>query len=344
MIDEAILNAMHRSFGNAIKRIFMPRFSRYFTFREPNCGEQKTFSKIVLANQDSQATVYGATMALIRKLALDKDFNQFRLNEMERIIILATLFSTNFLTKQISIKCPNKECNHQFTFNIKHGELIKNLEKLDLSDIIYDETNEIGHIKAIINYPSTKKYLKFLEYIEDESAMAESENKDIEELDKYAKMDHAFDDMYSNPANPTSPTNKRDSAIADLLVKRKNALKKDLKSSKAAGNIDMRNIDVKMVGLNSVDLYIKKIEWTVNGDENNYEVTFDDNIIFPEIETILGGFPVAFLSKEDGTTLSEFIANELYERINRAVPTIICPKCNTNVSNGIRLYDFFIAG
>lgn len=348
MIDEAILNAMHRSFGNSVRRVWMPRAQRFFTFREPNVGEQKTFSRIVLANSDSQSTVYGATLSLIRRLALDKDFAQYGMDEMERLVILANLFSTNFLTKQISVTCPNEGCNNQFIHSIKHGELLKGLEKIDASDIVYEDTNDIGHVKVQINYPSTKKYLAFLEYLEEQDAISADESKKtkdaVGEQDKYEKLDHAFDELSSNTTSPMATASKRDNEIAEFIEKRKTALKDGMKKSKAAGNVDLRSINAQFAGLNSVDLYIRKIEWKVNGDENDYSVTFDNSITFEETERILGGFPMAFFTREDGSTLTDFISASLYKRVNATIPQIVCPKCGLDLTSKVNLYDFFMLG
>jgi len=343
MIDEAILAAMHRSFGNAIKRIWIPRLSRNLTFREPNVGEQKTFSKIILANSESHSIVYGATLALIKKLALDKDFQSIRLNEMERIVILANLFSTNFLTKQIAVTCPNKDCKHQFIQTIKHGELLRNLDKIVTTDYVYENVTEIGTLRAYINYPSTKKYLEFLEFVEDKKIATSSKHVDESSMDKYEQLDHAFDDISPNSSNPISSSNKQDGKIAAMIEMRKAKLK-SASSSKAAGNIDLSQLNARFIGLNSVDLYIRKIEWKVNGDDTDYEVTFDDSITFEETERILGGFPAAFFTDANGQTLTEVIANELYSRVNRTVPTVKCPKCGLDITKDVNLYDFFTAG
>ena len=343
MIDEAILAAMHRSFGNAIKKIWMPRLSRSLTFREPNVGEQKTFSKIVLANPDSHSIVYGASLALIKKLALDRDFSGIQLNEMERIVILANLFSTNFLTKQIAVTCPNKECGHKFVQTIKHGELLRNLDGIDASDYVYENVTPIGRVKAYINYPSTKKYLEFLEYIEDRQSASRLNGAAENATDRYEQLDHAFDDISPNSANPISSSNKQDGKIAAMIERRKAKLKSSA-TPKAAGNIDLGQLNARYVGLNSVDLYIRRLEWKVNGDDTDYEVTFDDSINFEETERILGGFPAAFFTDSNGETITEAIANELYRRVNSTVPTVKCPKCGLDITKDVNLYDFFTVG
>ena len=344
MIDESVLEAMHRSFGSSVRRIFLPNQNKRIDFREPNVGEQKTFSKIILANADSQSTLYGATLALIKRLCLDRTFSQYSINELDRIIILANLFSMNFLTKQIHLNCPNKDCKHTFVKNVKHGEILKKLEGIAADDLLFENNNEIGTIRVKVNYPSTRKYLEFLEFVENKDLASESKKAKIQEApDKYEQLDHAFDDITSNSTRPISPDNKKDDKTMQLIEKRRNVLKKQL-SSKAAGNIDIAKLNSKSIGLDSADPYIREISWNVNGDDNDYNVTFDDSITFEETERILAGFPSSFLMKEDGTSLTDFIANSLYQRMYGVVPEIKCPKCGLDLTKNVNLYDFFIAG
>lgn len=348
MIDDAILSAMHRSFGNSIRRVFIPGFGRHVAFREPNVGEQKTLSKIVLANTESQSVVYGATVALIRKCCLDAEFGKYRFTELERILILANLFSTNFLTKQITIKCPGEGCGATFTKDVRHGEIIRSLERIDASDIVFENSCQMGSLRATINYPSFRKYLGFLEFVEDGNARAADAAKEMDELDRYSALDHAFDalDDLTAPGGGAQKKDDRTASLIAMVAARRSGAKKGASDGKGrlAGNIDLGKADQLMVAQNTNDLYVRKLEWKVPGDDTDYVVTFDDTITFEETERILGGFPASFFVREDGKPMGDFISDELYRRLNMAVPDMTCPKCGRNISKDVQLYDFFIAG
>ena len=70
-------------------------------FREPCTREQKAIAKITLSNSDKQSVVYASTLSMIKLLAIDKTFDQYALNEFERLNIIAHLFSNNFFSKNI---------------------------------------------------------------------------------------------------------------------------------------------------------------------------------------------------------------------------------------------------
>jgi len=100
MIDESILKLLKDSFSTSVQTVYIPTIGKTLRFREPTFKEQKTISKIVVANPDKQSVIYASTLAMISNLCLD-DIDISSLNEYDRLKILAFLFSMNFFSKRI---------------------------------------------------------------------------------------------------------------------------------------------------------------------------------------------------------------------------------------------------
>lgn len=346
MLDEQILNTIKNSFASSTQAVNLPSsYGRFMYFREPCTREQKAIAKITLSNTDKQSVVYASTLSMIKLLAIDKTFDQYALNEFERLNVIAHLFSNNFFSKTLSINCPNKDCKHQFIFSVKHGDIIKKMNKVDQSDIVFENECQYGTIKIIAGYPSVRRYLNFLEKVDE---YLENTKEKTSEKDRYNEMNDAFSELEKQIQSQQENSGKEgeggsltDIKIAEMIKRKKqrfadNQQNTETNKTSALGLLDNPISD-------TVDLYIKSITYRVNGSPDDIHIDFT-NFEFDDMEKILGVFPVAFMVKENGQHFSDFISAELFKRQKVVVPEIICPKCGENISSHLTMTDFFTNG
>ena len=357
MLDQQILEAIRGSFTPVLQDVNLEHtLGRHYYFREPTVDEQKAMSKIAISNSDSQSAVYATTLAYIKLLAMDKSFDQYALDEFDRINILAHLFSSNFFTKQLTINCPADGCGHSFPYSVRHGDILRELNRVDRSDILFENETDYGWIKVRANYPTVRRYLNFLEAVDafSERERLEAERKSGNKpTDRYEAVNSAFDAMEKraemaneakNADGSSKPTDLGDVRIAQL-IKRKKKTAKDAKS--VMGNVDMAahpsDGSIRSPLLDTVDLYIKTVDYKVNNMADDVHIDFS-NFEFDDVENVLGVFPSSFLVDRNGTRLADFLTNAVFERQKTVVPKITCPKCGCNITERLRLQDFFTAG
>jgi len=342
MIDENIFELMKHSFGGAIHTVYVPSLKRSIPFKEPTVRETKLMSKIVISNPDSQSIVYATTLALIKGLCVESDFNQYAITEFDRLSILSKIFANNFLSKQISIKCTSKECGHQFVYTVKHGDLIRAIESIDTSDMVFVNETADFKLTAKINYPTTKHYLEFLEYIDRDSEVNVQKNNVKLSEDKYEKLNSAFSEIEQMQSSGSKgAADIGDIKIAEMLAKKKERIKH---SNAVAGNMEINGLGNNYSLFDSGDLYIREISYKITGDDNDYNIVFDDSFGFEDRERVLGTFPMSFLTLSDETTLLDFAANGINDRLRKCIPEVKCPKCGNNIANNISISDFFTHG
>ena len=357
MLDQSILDAITKSFAPSLQTIYVQSLDRKVAFREPNVRENKGISKIIAANTDNMAVCYAATLALIKALAADKDFDHHAIDEFDRINILSNLLSNNFFSKKLNVKCPKEGCGHQFVYKVNHGDIIKNLSKMDLSDIVFENDNRIAKTRITCNFPNVMKQLSFFQTL-DNSMTRKQIRQTAEPLaDKYEQMNHAFDDL-DKLADIRSDKGSADASLDDARIMeriKKGRKKKPSETKPVDGgsqtadrpkmpSADMvNNPTIEYSFDDSVDLYIKEIRYTPSGSAD--EVVIDmTGFDFKDTESVIGALPGVLFTKDDGTKFSKFLSDEFKKRYQVAIPSIVCPECGHDISSHLSALDFFTCG
>lgn len=343
MIDDSILELLQKSFSPSVQSIYVPTLGKALNFRESTVKEQKTVSKVVAANADRQSVIYASTLAMMRNLCLD-DLDLNSLTEFDRTKIMAFLFSMNFFSKRLSMRCPR--CKKPFSYTVMHGELLKGMDGVSTDDVWFHAKNRIGSIDVRLNFPNCRRYLDFLETMD--RVNDAKRNGQTRNDSPYDAMNHAFDGLEKVAEAQTENGGKHvstdDIRIAEMIRKRKGGT-----ASRTDGVSQIRqdSSDVSFVSLlDAADLYIRSIKYHVNGSEDDVEIDFS-GYGFEDTERILGKFPVAmFTDDESGKSLMAFIRDEFRKRLSVAVPHIVCPNagCGCDIGKRLQLHDFFLFG
>ena len=352
MIEETILKNLKNSFSSAVQSIYIQSLGKTFMFREATVKEHTTLAKTVISSKNYQSVVYAATLSMMKNLCLDNDFDPTKMTEFDRLKVIVHLFSNNFFSKNLSIKCPHKACGDSVKYSMKYGSLLKMLDSVDCSDIIFDNKTEMGTLRVVANFPRTSRYLSLLESVDGMSvdeASKKAEETRRNDLKNYADMDNSFSEIAANGENGGGRGISADDDAVRKIRMRREILKGKVKKTVEEKKDVLANVDVKTIGkddamLDLADIYIKRIQITdINGSDNKFDIDMSD-FSYDDTEKILSVLPMNLFLKEDGTNIVKFISKEIFKKMNNCVPEIRCPKCGCKISDRLSLQDFFIFG
>ena len=343
MLDDSMLANIRNTFASAVQRIYVPSLGKTFSFREVSVKEHKTLSKIVISNRDTQSVVYAATLAMIRNLCLEDDFDPYKMSEFDRLRIIVYLFSNNFFSKNLSIRCPRAACAESIKYPIQYGSLLKMMDSMDCSDIVFENENHIGNVRVISGFPTTARYLSLLEAVDGINDRNLYGN--MQTPTTYEDMDKAFSEINDAPQS----NSQIDMDVINKIRKRREVLKGNIKKvveekKDVFGNVELKTVNSKSEMLDVADLYLKHIDVPkISGSENQLSINMTD-FDYEDTEKILSVLPMGLFIREDGSNIIKHTTNELFRRMNACVPKIVCPKCGYEISKRLTLPNFFIFG
>ena len=342
MLENSVLANLRNAFSSAVQPIFIDSLKRTLMFREPSVKEHISLAKTVISNKDSQSIVYAATLMMIKNLCLDEQFDPMEMSEFDRLKIIVHLFSNNFFSKILNIKCPRKGCNSKITYEAKYGTLLKMLDSVDCSDMTFSNETEMGKLRLFANFPKTSRYLSLLKKIDgidDLSLHTPSKQSNYDDMDK------SFSELSSNKSQ-----NSADEDFANKIRMRRDILKGKIKKTVEKKNDLFGNVDLKNkttsgeILLDLADIYINRIQITdIKGSDNEFDIDMS-SFDYDETEKVLSALPMTLFVKEDGMNAIKFVSKGLFEKMNACVPEIRCPTCGCEISKRLTLQDFFIFG
>lgn len=158
----AALKALKEEFATSLNKMYVNSLKEFKNFREITVLEQKTLSKVLIANENNKDVVYDAQCALINKVCEDENFDIYKLSEFDKIKLLMLLYQSNFFKQDVEFKCP--KCGAQNKVKLDFTAVIKKLDDFDLSDkkLEYDDGGR--HYSFIVNYPLVSKVSNFYKY------------------------------------------------------------------------------------------------------------------------------------------------------------------------------------
>lgn len=345
MIEDSILTNLRNSFSSAIQRIYIQSLGKTYSFREPTVRENSTLAKTVISNMKTQSVVYAATLSLIKNLCLEDDFDPRSMSEFDRLKVIVHLFSNNFFSKMLSIKCPRRSCRESVKYPVAYGTLLKMMDSVDCSDIVYDNESELGKLRVVANFPSTARYLSLLESIDSETEAAVGKKTSAAEA-MYSDMDNSFSEI--SGANGAQQGASADDEMVRKIRMRRKMLKGKIDKTVVEGKDVVGNVDVKSIGgdamLDLADIYMKRIQISnIKDSTDEYDIDFT-GFDYLDTEKVLSVLPMNLFVRKDGMNVIKFIAKGIFDKMNKCVPLIKCPKCGYEISSRLKLQDFFIFG
>lgn len=171
--NDSLLSALSDQFATSLNYIYINSIQKEVPFREITVLEQKTISKILIANEDRQDIVYNAQIALLQKICKDTSIKIENLTEFDRIKIMLEIYQSNFFKPTTEVVCPN--CNESITFNLDFQTVIDNLNTIKMDDITFNDEISTHTITYTVGFPTVKRIQDYRSYI-----MTTTNNKNIE--------------------------------------------------------------------------------------------------------------------------------------------------------------------
>lgn len=338
MLDDTLMRNLKAAFAAAVQRIRIPSIGRTFTFRESSVMEHKAFAKTVITNVDSPSVVYAATLSMMRNLCLDTDFDPHSMTEFDRLKVMVQLFSNNFFSRSMTVKCPRKACGGRVKYDVRYGELLRMMDSVDCSDIVFENDNAVGRTRVVANFPRVSRYLSLLESVDS----AKEGRSASEDGKRYSALDASF-------APPSEQSNAGTETFEDRIRRRRDILRG--KVSKAVeekrevfGNVDLKAPSDGSALLDVADIYINRIQISsIAGSRDEFDIDMT-GFDYGETEKVLSSLPMGLFVTESGDNVVKKITRGIFSKMNACVPRIVCPECGFEISKRMTLPNFFIFG
>ena len=90
-----LLKVLDEDFASSVSKIYVNSLKQEVGFKEVSVKDQKTISRVMVANESRQDVIYDAQCAIINKTALLDGFDIYQLTEFDRLKLLIALYQNN---------------------------------------------------------------------------------------------------------------------------------------------------------------------------------------------------------------------------------------------------------
>ena len=156
---DELLKVLDEDFASSVSKIYVNSLKQEVGFKEVSVKDQKTMSRIMIANESRQDVIYDAQCSIINKTALLDGFDIYQLTEFDRLKLLIALYQNNMFANQIKFTCP--KCGAENQYQLDFGNTLRKLDEFDTSpkDFVYENKN--FRYKFVIAYPKVKLVSEF---------------------------------------------------------------------------------------------------------------------------------------------------------------------------------------
>ena len=179
---EDIKKLFEEEFASGVNYVFVNAIKKEIGFKEVTVLQQKTLSRITLANENRKDVIYDSQCQLINSVCLADNFDIYNLTEFDRLKILMALYQQNMFQNDITFTC--KHCGYQNKYKMSFENAIKRLDgfSLDSKEFTYENKN----FKYVfqIAYPNVKLISNFhrMQYARQQALLQSRENKNISNI------------------------------------------------------------------------------------------------------------------------------------------------------------------
>lgn len=188
---DEILGILDNQLNTFPNNIYINSLDMILTFKEVTVKEQKTLTKLIIENENNDAVLYEASLAMISSLILNRpaNFNIFSINEFDRTKLMVGLYKQNFIDDKLTIKCKNTDCNKEFIYNVDYDKIVKKLDEFDTSDQLFKYDTEKHYIEISYNFPNVNRVKNYLKCLVTDRTSKKEETKitPVEYLDLFIK-------------------------------------------------------------------------------------------------------------------------------------------------------------
>ncbi len=156
---DELLKALDEDFATSVSKIYVNSLKQEVGFKEISVKDQKTVSRIMIANESRQDVIYDAQCAIINKSALLDGFDVYQLTEFDRLKLLIALYQNNMFANDIKFTCP--KCGAENQYRLDFGMTLRKLDDFDVTPREFEYENKSFKYKFIVAYPKVKLVSEF---------------------------------------------------------------------------------------------------------------------------------------------------------------------------------------
>lgn len=151
---DELLKALDEDFATSVSKIYVNSLKQEVGFKEVSVKDQKTISRIMIANEQRKDVVYDAQCAIINKTALLDGFDIYQLTEFDRLKLLVALYQNNIFSNEVKFTCT--KCGTENQYVLDFGSTLRKLDQFDMSpkEFIFDSRGFT--YKFLASYPKVR--------------------------------------------------------------------------------------------------------------------------------------------------------------------------------------------
>lgn len=156
---DELLKALDEDFATSVSKVYVNSLKQEVGFKEVSVKDQKTISRVMIANESRQDVIYDAQCAIINKTALLDGFDIYQLSEFDRLKLLIALYQNNMFANQIKFTC--QKCGAENQYQLDFGNTLRKLDEFDTTPREFEYENKSFKYKFTIAYPKVKLVSEF---------------------------------------------------------------------------------------------------------------------------------------------------------------------------------------
>lgn len=156
---DELLKALDEDFATSVSKIYVNSLGQEVGFKEISVKDQKTMSRIMIANEQRQDVIYDAQCGIINKTALLDGFDIYQLTEFDRLKLLIALYQNNMFANDVKFTCPH--CKAENQYRLDFGSTLRKLDQIDTAPQEFEYENKSFKYKFVAAYPKVKLVSEF---------------------------------------------------------------------------------------------------------------------------------------------------------------------------------------
>lgn len=156
---DELLKALDEDFATSVSKVYVNSLKQEVGFKEISVKDQKTMSRIMIANEQRQDVIYDAQCGIINKTALLDGFDIYQLTEFDRLKLLIALYQNNMFANDVKFTCPH--CGAENQYRLDFGLTLRKLDEIDVKPHEFEYENKSFKYKFTAAYPKVKLVSEF---------------------------------------------------------------------------------------------------------------------------------------------------------------------------------------
>lgn len=146
-------------FATSLTPVYISSLGKDFSFREITVMQQKSLSRIMVANENRKDVIYDAQCQLINQACADDGFSVYNVSEFDRLKLLIALYQANMFQREVKFTC--SECGSVNAYRFDFDKVLAKLDAVDVADSEVSYRARTCEYRFTIGYPSVKTVSQF---------------------------------------------------------------------------------------------------------------------------------------------------------------------------------------